>query len=59
MLASDFASKTLEEAWQTMVNVVDARTYRTVEELRPALLEFKCIYNEQWIMERMGYRTPA
>ena len=35
------------------------RTFRTVEELRLALLEFKRTYNEQWIMERLGYRTPA
>jgi transposase InsO family protein len=40
-------------------NLLWVRTFRTVEELRLALLEFKRLYNEQWIMERLGYRTPA
>jgi len=40
-------------------NLLWVRTFRTVEELRLALLEFKRTYNEQWIMERLGYRTPA
>jgi putative transposase len=32
---------------------------RTVEELRLALLEFKERYNNQWLIERHGYKTPA
>ena len=32
--------------------------YRTVEELRLALLEFQRTYNQSWILERHGYRTP-
>lgn len=40
-------------------NLLWLRTFQTVEELRQALLEFKDIYNHQWIMERLGYRTPA
>jgi len=40
-------------------NLLWVRTFETVEELRLALLEFKRHYNEQWIVERLGYRTPA
>ena len=27
--------------------------------LREELIEFKRIYNEQWLIERHGHRTPA
>jgi transposase InsO family protein len=30
-----------------------------LEELRQALLEFKRTYNENWIIQRHGYQTPA
>jgi transposase InsO family protein len=40
-------------------NLLWIRTFRTVEELRQALLEFKEQYNHLWIIERLGYRTPA
>jgi len=40
-------------------NLLWVRTFQTVEELRQALLEFKETYNHQWIIERLGYRTPA
>ena len=40
-------------------NLLWARTFETVEELRPALLEFKETYDEQWIIQRSGYQTPA
>jgi putative transposase len=40
-------------------NLLWVRTFQTVEELRQALLQFKQLYNNQWIMERLGYRTPA
>jgi putative transposase len=33
-------------------------TFRTVEELRQALAEFRERYNQRWIVERLGYRTP-
>ena len=32
------------------------RTFETVEELRLALLEFKRMYNEHWILERLAAR---
>ena len=40
-------------------NLLWVRMFQTIEELRQALLEFKERYNHQWIMERLGYRTPA
>ena len=33
--------------------------FRDVEELRHALLAFKQRYNEEWLIERLGYRSPA
>ena len=35
------------------------RWFDTIEELRQALLDFQRTYNEEWIIERHGYRTPA
>ena len=40
-------------------NLLWVRDFDTVEELRLALLEFRQRYNETWILERHGYRTPA
>lgn len=40
-------------------NLLWVRTFRTVEELRQALLEFKRTYNENWIIQRHGYKTPV
>ena len=34
------------------------RTFETIEDLRAALLEFQSRYNEHWILERHGYRSP-
>jgi transposase InsO family protein len=34
-------------------------TFATVEELRLALMAFKQRYNEQWLVERHGHRTPS
>lgn len=34
------------------------KTFDTIEELRAALLEFQRLYNEHWILERHGFRTP-
>lgn len=36
-----------------------AAELRTVEQLRQAVLGFKERYNRTWIVERLGYRTPA
>ena len=35
------------------------RHFATVAELVEALREFKRRYNEQWLIERHGYRTPS
>lgn len=35
------------------------RTFRAVEKLRRALAEFHGRYNRRWIMQRLGYLTPA
>jgi putative transposase len=34
------------------------RTFQTVEELRQALLDWLHLYNEQWLVERHGFRSP-
>lgn len=35
------------------------RTFQTVEALRQALLDWLHLYNEQWLIERHGFRAPA
>jgi transposase InsO family protein len=35
-----------------------ARLYEDVEDLRRAVLEFTRRYNEEWLIERHGHRTP-
>lgn len=35
------------------------RHFSTIEELRQALLAFKERYNQEWLIERLGYRSPA
>ena len=40
-------------------NLLWVRTFRTVEELRLGLLEFRQTYNEHWLIKRHGHRSPA
>lgn len=40
-------------------NLLWVRHFRTIEELRLALLEFQRQYDQQWLIERHAYRTPA
>ena len=40
-------------------NLLWVRRFDTVEELRLALLAFRQTYNQSWIIERHGYKTPA
>ena len=40
-------------------NLLWIRTFRTVEELRLALINFRQIYNEHWLIQRHGHRSPA
>lgn len=35
------------------------RHFSTIEELRQALLAFKETYNREWLIARLGYRSPA
>lgn len=40
-------------------NLLWVRTFHTVEELRLALIGFRHTYNEHWLIERHGHRSPA
>ena len=40
-------------------NLLWVRRFDTVEELRLALLAFRQTYNQSWIIQRHGYKTPA
>jgi len=40
-------------------NLLWVRRFDTIEALRLALLAFQRTYNQTWILERHGYRTPA
>jgi transposase InsO family protein len=40
-------------------NLLWVQHFATVEELRLALQTFKQLYNQSWIIERHGYKTPA
>jgi transposase InsO family protein len=40
-------------------NLLWVRRFDTVEELRLALHAFQRTYNQSWIIERHGYKTPA
>lgn len=35
------------------------KSFTTIEELRVALLAWQKLYNEQWMIERHGHRSPA
>src|ERR1019366_6587546 len=40
-------------------NLLWVRTFKTIEELRVALVAFARHYNETWLVARHGYKTPA
>ena len=40
-------------------NLLWVRTFRDVEKLRLALIAFRQTYNEHWLIERHGHRSPA
>ena len=40
-------------------NLLWVQHFASVEELRLALYAFRQTYNQSWIVERHGYRTPA
>jgi len=39
-------------------NLLWIKSFKTIEELRQALHQFKEQYNSRWIIERHGYKTP-
>jgi putative transposase len=40
-------------------NLLWVQTFKTVEELRQALLAFRQTYNETWLIKRHGFLSPA
>ncbi|MGI4792759.1 MAG: integrase core domain-containing protein, partial [Janthinobacterium lividum] len=40
-------------------NLLWMQTFGTVEQLRLALLAFRETYNTIWLIQRLGYQTPA
>ena len=40
-------------------NLLWVQTFDTVEQLRLALLAFRQTYNTTWLIQRLGYQTPA
>jgi hypothetical protein len=40
-------------------NLLWVRHFATVAELSEALREFRRQYNQQWLIERHGFRTPS
>ena len=40
-------------------NLLWVRSFETIEDLRLALLAFKWTYNEQWMLAKYDYRSPA
>ena len=40
-------------------NLLWVQTFATIQELQQALRKFKKTYNEQWLIERHGFKTPT
>lgn len=38
--------------------VIYGRTFRTIEEVRQAVAKFVELYNNEWLIEKNGYRSP-
>ena len=62
----EYRQTTVQEPWgatrfiRTLKeNLLWVRSFDTIEELRLALLAFKRTYNEQWMLEKYHYRSPA
>jgi putative transposase len=50
----------LERAIRTLKEqLLWVKTFDSVEELRVALLQWAELYNEQWLIERHGFKPPA
>jgi transposase InsO family protein len=49
----------IERFWRTLKEqVLWVRTFRTVEELRLALQDFRDRYNREWLVQKHGFLTP-
>jgi putative transposase len=40
-------------------NLLWVRSFRTVGELRLALVDFRRTYNDHWLIQRHSHRSPA
>jgi transposase InsO family protein len=50
----------VERFWRTLKEqLLWIKTFRTVEELRLALHQFRDLYNRSWILQKHGYLTPS
>lgn len=50
----------VERFWRTLKEqLLWVKTFRTAEELRMALHEFRELYNRAWILQKHGYLTPS
>jgi putative transposase len=38
--------------------IIEGRVFKTVDEVREAVKQFIEIYNEQWLVEKLGHQTP-
>ncbi len=49
----------IERFWKTLKKqVIEGRTYQTLEDLRRALKDFQAAYNHRWRLEKLGGHTP-
>ena len=46
-------NKTLKE------QIINGRIYRNIQELRVAVAAFVELYNQHWLMEKLGFRPPT
>lgn len=50
----------VERFWRTLKEqLLWVRTFRTIEQLRLALQEFRDLYNRAWIVQKHGFLTPS
>lgn len=60
MQLTAYANGVAERFYRTLKEqVLWVRSFANVEELRLALLAWIKVYNEQWLVARHGYRSPA
>ena len=58
-LAEPETNGVVERFFRTLrEQVLHGRTYRTLEEVRRAVAAFVEVYNESWLLEKLGYKSP-